>query len=124
MTTRWLFFFLLGSWLVTGSLSHGLGVLLVFVDGPVEHVVVLEAFADKEITEDLTKIGVVRLVIETKRSSIVQIDGKLVGEATAEHLGGGSHLLLHDPVVLLLLRSSLEPLPWKRATAEVKHDVA
>lgn len=109
---------------LSGSLSNGLGVLLVLVDGPVEDIVVLEALTDEEVTEDLAEVAVVRLVVEAERAGVVEIDGELVGESTAENLGGGGHLLLHDAVVLLLLGSSLESLPGKGATAEVEHNVA
>lgn len=122
-TTSLLFSFLsLG--LVGSSLSDGLSVLLVFVDGPVEDVVILEAFTDEEITEDLAEIRVVGLVVEAKRAGVVEVDGELVGEATAEDLGGSGHLLLHDAVVLLLLSGSLQALPGQGATAEVEHNVA
>lgn len=97
---------------------------MVLVDGPVEDVVVLEALANKKITEDLAKVAVVGLVVEAKGTSVVQINGKLVGKPAAKDISGGSHLLLHDAVVLLLLSSSLQSLPGKRATAEVEHDIA
>lgn len=109
---------------LVGSLGDGLGVLLVLVDGPVEDIVVLEALTDKEVAEDLAEVRVVGLVVEAEGASVVQVDGELVGEATAEDLGGGSHLLLHDAVVLLLLGSRLQALPGKGATAEVEHDVS
>lgn len=113
---------ILGSGLV-GSLGDGLGVLLVLVDSPIEDIVILETLSDEEVTEDLAEVAVVGLIVETERSSVVEVDGKLVGEATAEDFGRGGHLLLHDTVVLLLLGSSLESLPGKGATAEVKHDI-
>lgn len=109
---------------VSSGLSNSLGVLLVLVDGPVKYVVVLERLADKEISEDLAEVGVVWLVVKTKRTGVVQVDGKLVGESTAENLGWSGHLLFHDTVVLLLLGSGLESLPWQRSTAEVEHDVS
>lgn len=109
---------------VASSLLDGLGVLLILVDGPVEDVVVLEALADEEITEDLAEVAVVGLIIEAEGTSVVEVDGKLVGEAAAKNLGGSGHLLLHDTVVLLLLSSSLEALPRERAAAEIEHDVA
>lgn len=115
---------LLRSGLVSGSLGDGLGVLLVLVDGPVEDVVVLEALTDEKITEDLAEVRVVRLVVEAERPGVVQVDGELVGEATAENLGGRGHLLLHNAVILLLLSSSLEALPGEGATAEVEHNVS
>src|SRR5690606_30453616 len=110
--------------LLTRGLSKVLSILLVFVDGPVKDIVVLESLTDKQITEDLANIGIVRRVVEAERTSVVEVDGKLVGEAPAENLGGSGHLLLHDTVVLLLLGGSLQALPWKGATAEVEHDIA
>jgi hypothetical protein len=83
----------------------------------------LEALTNEEITEDLSEVGVIRLVVETKRTSVVEVDGELVGEATAEDLSWGGHLLLHDSVILLLLGGSLQSLPRKGATAEVEHNV-
>jgi len=99
-------------------------ILLVFVDGPIEDIVVLESFTDEEITENFTEVGVVGLIVETEGTSVVEVDGKLVGEATAENFGRGSHLLLHDTIVLLLLGRSLQSLPRKGTTAEVKHNVS
>ena len=101
-----------------------LGVLLILVDGPVKDIVVLEPFTDEEITEDLSKVRVIGLVIESKGTSVVEVNGKFIGESTAEDFGGSGHLLLHDPIVLLLLGSSLETLPGKGTTAEVEHDVS
>lgn len=43
-------------WLLLLGLGDGLRVLLVLVHGPVEDVVVLEALANKEITEDLAEV--------------------------------------------------------------------
>lgn len=109
---------------VACGLSNGLSVLLVLVHGPVEHVVVLKSFANEEITEDLAEVRVIRLVVEAERTSVVQVDGKFVGESTAKNLGGSRHLLLHDAVVLLLLGGGLESLPGKGSAAEVEHDIA
>ena len=119
-----LLFSFLSLGLVGSGLSNGLSILLVLVDGPIEDVVILEAFTNEQITEDLAEVRVVGLVVEAKRASVVEVDGELVGEATAENLGGGGHLLLHDAVVLLLLSGSLQTLPGQRSTAEVKHNVA
>lgn len=122
-SSAWLLVFILRV-LVASCLCNCLGVLLVFVDGPVEHVIVLEGLSDKQITEDLSQVRVVRLVIEAEGTGVVEIDGKFVGESTAQDLGGGSHLLLHDTVVLLFLGGSLQALPWERAAAEIEHDIA
>jgi len=121
--TSGLLLLILGGLLV-GSLGNGLGILLVLVDGPVEDIVILETLTDEEITEDLSEVGVIRLVIKTEGTSVVQVDGKLIGESTAENLSWGGHLLLHDSVVLLLLGSSLQALPRKGATTEVQHDIS
>ena len=123
VTTSWLVFFLLHSRLIVACRNR-LSILLILVDGPVKDVVVLESFTDKQVTEDLAKVRVIRLVIKTEGASVVQIDGKLIGESTAQDLGWGRHLLLHDAVILLLLGSSLQSLPGKRAAAEVEHDVS
>ena len=93
------------------------------LDAPVEHVIVLVAFTNEEVTEELAEVRVVRLVIETQRTGVVQEDRELLRVATAKQVRGGGHLLLHDPVVLLLLGSSLETLPGKRASQEVHENV-
>lgn len=122
-STSFLFVFggLLG--LLVG-LGQSLSILLILVDSPVKNVVVLEVLANKKISEDLAKIAVIWLVIEAKGASVVEVDGKLIREATAEDFGRCSHLLLHNSVVLLFLCSSFESLPWERAAAEIEHDVA
>lgn len=109
---------------LSGGLGNGLGVLLVLVHGPIEDVVVLESFTDEEVAENLTEVAVVRLVVESEGSSVVEVDGELVGEATAKDLGRCGHLLLHDTVILLLLGGSLKSLPGKRSSAEVEHDIS
>ena len=119
-----LLLFLLSGLLTGRLLSHGLGILLVFVHGPVKYVVVLEAFANKQIAEDLAKVRVVGFVVEAEGTSVVQVDCELIREPTAQNLGGSSHLLFHNAVVLLLLGGRLQSLPWERATAEVEHDIA
>ena len=121
--TAWLLLLVLGGCL-SGGLGNGLGILLVFVHGPIKDIVILETLTNEEITEDLSEVRVVRLVIETKGASVVEVDSKLVGEATAEDFSGSCHLLLHDAVILLLLGRSLQALPRKGATAEVEHNVS
>ena len=123
MATSWLLFFLLHSCLVVAC-RNGLGILLILVDGPVKDVVVLESFPDKQVTEDLAEVRIVRLIVETKGASVVQVDGKLIGESTAKNFRRGRHLLFHDPVILLFFGGSLQSLPGKRTTAEVEHDIS
>lgn len=99
------------------------GRLLGRLNRPVEDVVVLEALANEEVAEELAEVRVVGLVVEAKRTAVVEVDGELVGESTAEDVGGSGHLLLHDAVVLLLLGGSLQSLPRELATEEVHEDV-
>ena len=124
VTTTGRLLFLINDGLLSGVGLNSLGILLVFVDGPVEDVVVLESLTHEQIPEDLAKIGIVGLVVEAQRASVVQIDGELVRKSTAEDLGRSGHLLLHDAIILLLLRGGLQSLPWEGAAAEVEHDVS
>ena len=111
MTTSWLLFLLhIGSLVVTSS-GNSLGVLLILIDSPVKDIVVLEPFTHKKVTEDLSKIRIIWLVIEAKGTGVVEVDGELIRESAAKDLGGRGHLLFHDTVVLLLLSCSLESLP-------------
>jgi hypothetical protein len=89
------------------------------LDRPVEDVVILEALTNKQVTEELAKVGVIGLVIEVESTSVVQEDAKLAWEAKAEDIGGYRHLLLHDPAIFLLLGGGLEPLPREGTTQEV-----
>lgn len=97
--------------------------LLRVLYGPVEDVVVLEALSYEQVPEQLPEVRVVRLVVESQRSSVVEVYGKLVGVSSAEDFGRGGHLLLHDTVVLLLLGSGLESLPRQGASQEVHENV-
>ena len=124
MTTSRLLLLFLGRLLTVARSGDSLSVLLVFVDGPVEDVIVLKRFTDEQVTEDLAQVGIVWLVVKAERTSVVEIDGEFVRETAAEHLCWGGHLLLHDSIVLLLLGGSLQSLPWERATTEVEHDVS
>jgi len=96
----------------------------VFEDCPVEDVVVLESLADKEISEEFPQICIIRFIVKSQTPRIIQKDSKFIGKATTQRLGRRRHLLLHNPVILLLLRSSLETLPRQRSPAKVHHDVS
>ncbi len=101
------------------------GILLgVALDTPVEDIVVLVTLADKEVTEELAKVGIIRFVVEAESASVVQEDAKFVGEAAAKEVGGSGHFLFHDAIILLLLRGSLQTLPGKSATQKVHEDVS
>ena len=88
--------------LMLGSLGNDLFIPLELVDGLVEDIVVLEAFTDEEVTEDVSQVRVVGFVIKAEGTSVVEIDAELVKQAAAEVLGRGSHLLLYHAVVILL----------------------
>lgn len=107
-----------------GARCRRLVILGSTLDTPVEDVVVLIAFTDEEVTEELAEVRVVGLVVEAESTSVVEEDAKFVGEASAEQIGGGGHLLLHDTVVLLLLGGCLETLPGKGTAEEVHEDIS
>src|ERR1700758_4975004 len=87
-----------GGRVIPGRLSNSLSIFLVFVNSPVEYVIVLETLADEKVPENLSEVRVVWLVIEAERASVVEIDGKLVGKAAAENFSWSRHLLFHDAV--------------------------
>ena len=53
--------------------------------------------------EEFAKIGVVRLVVEAKSTSVVQEDPEFIWGSTAEKVSRGGRFLLHDAIVFLLL---------------------
>ncbi|KFY83183.1 hypothetical protein V500_10142, partial [Pseudogymnoascus sp. VKM F-4518 (FW-2643)] len=55
-----------------------------YLYGPVEDTVVLKTLANEEITEDLSEVDVIWLVIEAEGTSVVEVNGKLVGQAMAK----------------------------------------
>lgn len=61
------------------------------LQGPVKDIVVLESLPDKQVTEELAEVRVVRLVVESKRTAIVEIDGKFMGETSTQDFGRSSH---------------------------------
>lgn len=91
---------------------------------PIENVIVGEPFPDEEVPEEFSEVRVVRFVVEPEGSTVVEKDGEFVGEPSDEVFGWGRHLLLHDPVVLLLLGGGLETLPGEGTTEEVHEDVS
>ena len=81
-------------------------------------------FPSKEISEELAQVGVVWFVIKAQAAAVVEVGGEVNGKALAEDLDGRGHLLLTDLLILLLLGSSLEALPWQRAPQEVQQHIA
>lgn len=145
--TRW------GSLIGWESLRHvcsAASVGIALLDRPIKDVVVLEAFTDEEVAEELAQVRVIGSVIEAESAAVVEVDaeplkgkekscelrmnvklrekkkkkGSLVREAAAEELGGRGHLSLHDAVVLLLLCGSFETLPGEGTSKEVHENVA
>ena len=80
---------------------------VLFEDGPVEGVVVLVVQRAEKDAEQLSQIHIVGRLLETQAAAVVEIHGELARTAFAEHLQGRGHLLLADPLVLLLLVDSL-----------------
>jgi len=107
-----------------GAASRGVVIRSSPLNTPVEDIIVLEPFSNEEVSEELAKVRVVRLVVEAECSGVVQENAKLIGEPTAEKIGGSGHLLFHDTVILLLLCRSLQALPWKCSTKEIHQDVS
>lgn len=106
------------------SLGAGGGVIgSATLNTPVEDIVVLVAFTDEQVPEELAEVRVIGLVVEAESTSVVEEDAELGGETTAKDIGWSGHLLLHDAVVLLLLGSSLQSLPGESAAEEVHEDV-
>jgi len=83
------------------------GQAYVFVDSPVENVVVLESLPDKKIPKDLAEVRVIGFVVKPQRAGVIEVYGELIGESTAENFGGSGHFLLHNSIVLLLFSGSL-----------------
>ena len=52
----------------------------IFEDGPIIHMIIIEALAHEEITEDFTKIRIFRFLVKVKRTDIVEINRKLLRE--------------------------------------------
>lgn len=78
----------------THGILRGGHLLLVGLDRPVEHVVVLESLSDEQVSEQLSQVRVIGLVVESERSAVVEVDGELVGETSAESLGWRRHLCI------------------------------
>lgn len=91
---------------------------------PVENVVILISFADKEVPEQLAQVGIVGFVIETERADVVEVDGEFLVKAAAQRIGGGGHFLLHDLVILFFLCAGADALPRQLTTAKVDENVA
>jgi hypothetical protein len=78
----------------------------------------------ESLGKELSKVVVIRGVLETQVADICQILREFLGEALAEILDSSGLLLLTNLLVLLLVGSSLQTLPGEAATKEVQENVA
>ena len=92
------------------------------LDTPIEDVVVLVAFMNEKVMEELVQVRIVRFVVESECMSVVEEDTKFFGETTAKDISEGG-LLLHNVIVLLLLGNSFEFLQWEGTAEEVHQHV-
>merc|ERR1712216_41660 len=100
-----------------------LDALLVFQDGPVENVVVLEPLADEKVAEELAEVAIVRLVIKAQRANVVEVRGEFLGKPLAQLLDRSAHLLLRNFLILLLLVCCPQSLPRQTAPVEVHKNI-
>jgi len=68
--------------------------------------------------EEFANVRIVRFVIKAEHVSAFKEDSNFVGKTTAKEISGGGHLL-HDVIILQLLSSSVECLPWEGTMKEV-----
>ena len=66
----------------------------IFEDGPIIHMIIIEALAHEEVTEDFAQIGVFRFLVKTKRTDVVEINRKFLREIRAQILGIDPSLFL------------------------------
>lgn len=112
----------LARWVSTASLLVGqygtLGwsprpFLLQIQNSPVEHVVVLESLAIKELLEESLQIGIIGSIFKAQGSAVFKIGSELRSVSLAKLFRAGRHLSVHDAFVLLLFGVGLESLPRK-----------
>jgi hypothetical protein len=53
---------------------------LVFNNSPVEDVIVVVSFTNKQVTEKLSEIAVVWFIVETEGTCVIEVNGEFVGE--------------------------------------------
>jgi len=93
------------------------------LNAPVEDIIVLVTLTDEKVTEELAQIGIIGLIVEAESAAVVEENSEFVREATTKEVGRGRHLLLHNAVVLLLLRRRFQSLPREGATQKVHEDI-
>jgi len=93
------------------------------LNGPIEHVVVLEALTVKELFEKPLQVSVVGAIFEAQTSAILEIRTEFRGVTLAQLLGASGHFAVHNPLVLLLLSVGLQTLPREAASDEVHEHI-
>jgi hypothetical protein len=106
-------------------MDNSLGILLIVVDGPIKDIVVLETLTNEEITEDLSEIRVIRLVVKAEGMNVVEVDGELIREAMQRtSVGVVIFFSMIRSYLCFLVASSLKALPREGASAEVEHNIS
>ena len=86
--------------------------------------VVLVGLPEEEFLEQAPQVGIVGAILEAQAPAVVQVGHEFTGRVLAEDLAGRGHPLLHDFLLLLLLRVRFQPLPGQGTTDEIRQDVA
>jgi len=89
------------------------GIFARFEGVPVEDVIIREALSVEQIPDELPQISVVRLLLESQRTDVILVGGKLGWCSLGELLNRRGQLLLTDLLVLLSLVLGPQTLPWK-----------
>ena len=91
---------------------------------PVENVIVLESFANKEVPEGFAEVSITRLVPKAKRVDVMEIACKFFGKPITEFLDTRRPFLPQYKLIFLLLPWTLKPLPRERTANEVYEKVS
>ncbi len=90
--------------------------------------VVAEGFGALNSIEAGLELGaqlfVVGCISELQVAGVVQVSGKLYRQSLAQHIDRDIHLLLHDPIIFVLLRIPLNPLPRQVSHRQIHQAVA
>ena len=98
--------------------------LLQVENGPVEHIIVLEALPIEQLLEKPLQVSIIRTVFEAEGAAVLKVGTELSRITLAELLRRSRHFSIHDTLVLLLLGIGLESLPGKRSPDEIHEDIA
>ena len=96
---------------------------LLFEYCPIKDVVVLVVESSTQDSEQLAQVHIIWSFVEAETTTVVEVHCELCRKGFAESFDRSRHLLLADLVILLLLVSRLQTLPWQRSAQEVHHDV-